>query len=537
MAEVIGLVASVIQVASSGLRLSRTLRDYSSAVQGSEKRLKGLDKDIYFTSNIISELATLLKDPRVQGLVSERSVELTCEIVAEFEGMFEAIEDVIEGIRADGLGKWRIYFRESKIGLLLSNLDRLKGNLQLLIGVITHASQISTEPPNDATMIAHRIKILELMLEKEEYTQKYLDEKRKYEDLMAQVNSTSTLGSVSTIQTSHSIALMWANEPLPEEPGTAQDVVLDELPESGGKGKEVANDEPAEARLTTSRENGISEDEAGNETPTTTNALLLKTELARLRAQVKHTEKTDTQASCSLQPDDSMRIRNSRTVINALEAPRKNRPLWQNSSAPETADTKQLQKRDAAAKVGKKIAKGTGYVAAGTVALIFFPITIGVLLYRRKKRASRIVNHCQAPEDPCMSFGQPSLAAADFSTTTIQRMSDSLGERYRRSSSPIPQLPTSTGRYGYPPSYRMLSPPMQQQSPFSGNGGPSHTIGFQAPMPQQFMQPQYSSSGHGSRYDSVTIPAELPGFHELPQQPELGLVAELTTYRGPEHYA
>lgn len=108
MAEVVGLVASVIQVASSGVRLSRTLRDYGLAVQGSEKRLKGLDKDIYFTSNIISELTRLLKDPRVQALVSERSIELTREIVAE--GMFQAIEDVIEGIRADGLGKWKIYF-------------------------------------------------------------------------------------------------------------------------------------------------------------------------------------------------------------------------------------------------------------------------------------------------------------------------------------------------------------------------------------------------------------------------------------------
>ncbi|KAM7196337.1 hypothetical protein V8F33_006246 [Rhypophila sp. PSN 637] len=143
MAEVVGLDASVIQVASTGLRLSRTLRDYGSSVQGYDKRLRGLDKDIYFTSSIISELATLLKDPRVQSVVSERSIELTREIVAEFEAMFQAI------------GR-----------LLVSNLDRLKGNLQLLIGVITHASQISIEHPDDATILAHRIKILELMVEK-----------------------------------------------------------------------------------------------------------------------------------------------------------------------------------------------------------------------------------------------------------------------------------------------------------------------------------------------------------------------------------
>ncbi|KAM7221565.1 hypothetical protein V8F06_003137 [Rhypophila decipiens] len=127
------------------LRLSSKSRQlgfdsHGSSVQGYEKRLRGLDKDIYFTSSIISELATLLKDPRVQSVVSERSIELTREIVAEFEAMFQAIENVVEEIRADTLGKWKIYFRESRIRLLVSNLDRLKGNLQLLIGVITHAS-------------------------------------------------------------------------------------------------------------------------------------------------------------------------------------------------------------------------------------------------------------------------------------------------------------------------------------------------------------------------------------------------------------
>src|SRR6266536_1195024 len=52
-------------------------------------------------------------------------------------------------------------------------------------------------------MAAHRIKIRELMIEKEVYTQKYLEEKRKYDNLLAKVNSTSTLGSISTVLTEH----------------------------------------------------------------------------------------------------------------------------------------------------------------------------------------------------------------------------------------------------------------------------------------------------------------------------------------------
>lgn len=145
MAEVLALVASIIEVASFGLRLSRTLHDYGASVVGAEKRMKGLDKDVDFTSRVISELGSLLKDARIQALVSEQSINLARDAVAECDAVFQAMEDVIANIRKNGMGKWKIYFRESKIEFLRSNLDRMKGNLQLLMQVIIHATQLSSE--------------------------------------------------------------------------------------------------------------------------------------------------------------------------------------------------------------------------------------------------------------------------------------------------------------------------------------------------------------------------------------------------------
>lgn len=145
MAEVIGLLASILQVSSFGLLLGQTLSNYGSSVAGADKRLKGLDKDINFTSHVITELGALLKDPRIQALVSERSISLAIDAVAECDAIFQAMEDVIANIRRNGKGKWKIYFRESKIELLRSNLDRMKGNLQLLLQVITSASQLTSE--------------------------------------------------------------------------------------------------------------------------------------------------------------------------------------------------------------------------------------------------------------------------------------------------------------------------------------------------------------------------------------------------------
>jgi hypothetical protein len=144
-AEVSPLVASIIEVSGFGLRLSNCLHDYGSAVVGAEKRLSGLDKDISFTSGILSELGTLLNDARVQTLVSEQSIRLARDAVAECDGIFQAMEGVIANIRKNGLGKFKIYFRETKIELLRSNLGRMKGNLTLLMGVINHATQILLE--------------------------------------------------------------------------------------------------------------------------------------------------------------------------------------------------------------------------------------------------------------------------------------------------------------------------------------------------------------------------------------------------------
>ena len=146
MADVISLISSIVQVASFGLSLSRTLHDYGAAVVGAEKRLKGIDKDIELTSRVISELGSRLGDSWVQALVSEDTIRLTQDAVAECEAIFQAMEDAVAKIRSTGsMAKWTMYFRDSKIELLRSNLDRMKGNLNLLMGVIIHGTLMATE--------------------------------------------------------------------------------------------------------------------------------------------------------------------------------------------------------------------------------------------------------------------------------------------------------------------------------------------------------------------------------------------------------
>jgi hypothetical protein len=146
MAEILSLVSSILQVTSFGLSLSRTLHGYRAAVVGAEKRLSGLDKDIEFTSRIISQLGSHLQDSRVQALVSEETIQLAQDAVAECKAIFQDMEDLVTKIRSGGsMARYTIYFRDGKIELLRSNLDRMKGNLNLLVSVIIHGTQMAPE--------------------------------------------------------------------------------------------------------------------------------------------------------------------------------------------------------------------------------------------------------------------------------------------------------------------------------------------------------------------------------------------------------
>ncbi|KAH7155927.1 hypothetical protein EDB81DRAFT_376260 [Dactylonectria macrodidyma] len=350
MAEVLALVASIIEVSAFGLQLSKCLRDYGSAVVGAERRLSGLDKDISFTSGILSELGTLLNDARVQALVSEQSIRLAREAVAECDGIFQAMEGVIANIRKNGLGKFKMYFRETKIELLRSNLDRMKGNLTLLMGVIHHATQISLERPDETTLAVHRRKIRELMVEKEAYTQRYLVEKQKYDALLAKINSTSTLGSISTTRSG------------PVVPESSTTCIQAETLAS----------------------------------PTRVEDLTLETAPCLLPPSHCAVNFDDREPPHDRPPDSSHAASLREVRVRPISTFGANTTLPQRhlskSNESTTANTQpKPSNRNKALKIARRVARGTGYVAAGVAAVAFFPITIVmfVVLYRRRKTSKQ----------------------------------------------------------------------------------------------------------------------------------------------------
>lgn len=144
MAE-IGVVASVIQVAGAGLKLSQTLYQYADGVATADRRIKDIAKDVQLTSFIIEELANIFKLDSSSTVLSEKAIKTADDTVKECSDVFKEINKAITKTQKSSLGKILLPFRDPKLELLRTNIDRLKANLQLLMQVLTHAHQIASQ--------------------------------------------------------------------------------------------------------------------------------------------------------------------------------------------------------------------------------------------------------------------------------------------------------------------------------------------------------------------------------------------------------
>jgi hypothetical protein len=201
--------------------------------------------------------------------------------------------------------------------------------------------------PNETTLAVHRQKIRELMIEKEAYTQRYLAEKHKYDALLAKVNSTSTLGSISTTLSSTLV---------PESSTTC--IHADEHV-SSTQVKDLAH-EITPCLLAPSHHVVNSN---GGAPP--------------------RDRPLDSSHAASPPQDVQARSISAARATTALSQKQlsKSNELTTESTQPKPSN------RNKALKIARRVARGTGYVVAGTAAVVLFPITIVVFVIYRRRRA------------------------------------------------------------------------------------------------------------------------------------------------------
>ena len=150
--EAIGAIASVLQLAQTGAKLSISLYTLADAIGSANKDVQHVAKDIALFSSVLKDLGNTLNRGRQSKLYREGSYDTSQVIVKECQTVFAEIEDVVklsEG-EAEGLvtlsrmKRVQWVFRKSRVQLLRGNLESLKSTISLQLAVLHYASTISS---------------------------------------------------------------------------------------------------------------------------------------------------------------------------------------------------------------------------------------------------------------------------------------------------------------------------------------------------------------------------------------------------------
>ncbi|KAF1955470.1 hypothetical protein CC80DRAFT_366271, partial [Byssothecium circinans] len=180
MAAEIGLIASVVQVAGAGLKLSQTLYQYAEGVASADRKVKDIAKEIQLTSFVINELGSLFKQDDTSALLSKSALRTADETVQECSTVFTELDAALAKSKKNTFGRLKFPFRESKIELLRSHIDKLKSTLQLLMQVLTHAHQVASQKLDREAEAAQREEIKALLLNKKNSTKRYEEYLKNY---------------------------------------------------------------------------------------------------------------------------------------------------------------------------------------------------------------------------------------------------------------------------------------------------------------------------------------------------------------------
>ncbi|EMD68372.1 hypothetical protein COCSADRAFT_108816 [Bipolaris sorokiniana ND90Pr] len=180
MAEAIGLVASVLQLAGTGLKLSQALYQYADSVATADRRIKDVAKEIKLTSFVIEELGGIFKQDDTLSLISKSAIATANETLDECSRMFGEIEATLNKSKKGKIGRLILPFREPKIELLRSHIDKLKSTLQLLMQVLMHAYQVSSKKLDREAEARQREEIRQLLENKKNTTKRYEESLQRF---------------------------------------------------------------------------------------------------------------------------------------------------------------------------------------------------------------------------------------------------------------------------------------------------------------------------------------------------------------------
>lgn len=156
MAE-LALLASIVQIADTGYRLSLKLYTSGEAIARADRTIITISKDISLTSTVLQELGEILRrdQDEKESICSENLVKTAGNTVKECLDAFEELDSMIlknmpnlsQGHRATratmALERLKWPFIQPRIQLLRGNLDMVRANISLMLNVLIYARHVS----------------------------------------------------------------------------------------------------------------------------------------------------------------------------------------------------------------------------------------------------------------------------------------------------------------------------------------------------------------------------------------------------------
>ena len=156
MAE-LALLASIVQIADTGYRLSLKLYTSGEAISSADRTVITISKDISLTSTVLKELGEILRrdQEEKERICSENLIQTAGHTVKECLDAFEELDKMIsknmpnlsQGHRATratmALEKLKWSFIQPRVQLLRGSLDMLRANISLMLNVLIYARHVS----------------------------------------------------------------------------------------------------------------------------------------------------------------------------------------------------------------------------------------------------------------------------------------------------------------------------------------------------------------------------------------------------------
>ncbi|CAG8903688.1 unnamed protein product [Penicillium egyptiacum] len=169
--EVVGVIASIIQIADLGAKLSVKLCTFYKTVKVINKSIQELSSDVSLTCSILNELGKTLEQDDQTKLCSKQAFSTAQEVLQQCKSVFEEIDTAIEkhsqenekGRLVRQARKITIAFLGPDLDVLKSNLERLKSTTLLMLHVIMYAGQLRRT--NMKSTMANQRGLIQTLLE------------------------------------------------------------------------------------------------------------------------------------------------------------------------------------------------------------------------------------------------------------------------------------------------------------------------------------------------------------------------------------